>query len=596
MNKTGRSRADAAAEPHRKPHHLRPLAGSIYQFKFRATAIIMSAKSTPKRIAVVGSGVAGLSAAWLLAREPEKYSVTVYESGDYVGGHTHTVDFPALFPTTPGSIEKLPVDTGFIVCNPVTYPNYLALMRALDVPMSITDMSFSVSRNKGEFEWCGDNLSTVFSQRKNILPLGDNARGLWRMILDIVRFHNEAKRIAADADSLAFDDEGKVKSGTTQEEREHPMAKKTLAEFFNERSYSTFFYENYIVPMTAAIWSTPADMAFDKFPVLTLLRFMRNHQLLQIGKRPRWRTVTNGSREYVAKIQKVVNDIRVGTAITTLERLPDGSIALTDAKGGRVVYDHVILATHSDQALKILGENATPDERKILGAIKYVGGNRLVLHRDQKLMPRSRRAWAAWNYLTSTPATESEVKNPVVCLTYWMNRLQPFLQMDHAGPVFATLNPLYEPDPAKVLGSWTYEHPLYAPETIAAQEKLNDIQNVQGVTYAGAWTNYGFHEDGTTSGLLAALSLGASCPFPVHLNGGYVTERVPPPPAPWAVKQFKATRYVPAPPEHIRHTKEAVLEDQRSGNNSLEIVIFVACGIFALFCMWLATVLDLGSW
>ncbi|TPX62019.1 hypothetical protein SpCBS45565_g07091 [Spizellomyces sp. 'palustris'] len=538
----------------------------------------------PTRVAIIGSGISGLSAAWLLYKDPS-FSPTLYESGSYPGGHTHTVDIPTLSDPT----KTVPVDTGFIVCNPVTYPNFLALLKELQVPLATTDMSFSVSRNGGEFEWCGDNIDTVFAQRRNLMPFGQNGGSMWRMILDIIRFHNEAKRVAVEADRLAFDDEGRVRAGTTPQQREHPLANLTLAEFFKQRNYSSFFYENYIVPMTAAIWSTPADMTFDKFPVLTLLRFMRNHQLLQIGRRPKWRTVIDGSRTYVTKILESVTDVRLNTAVVSVERQKDGKLIVVDASGNRETYDHVVLATHTDQALKILGESATSEERKILGSIKYLK-NRLVLHRDPELMPKSRKAWAAWNYLTRT---NSETESPTVCLTYWMNRLQPFVKEAECGPVFATLNPLIEPRSDMVFGEWEYEHPLYAPQTIAAQEKLQEIQNKNGVTFCGAWTNYGFHEDGLTSGLLASISLGATCPFPVHLNGGYPTERLPISPPSWATEKG-VTIYTPAKPKYIEHTAEAVLKAQRRSDPILEVLTIAFVVIFALICLWIALWLDLG--
>ncbi|KAJ3116435.1 hypothetical protein HDU96_009692 [Phlyctochytrium bullatum] len=504
-----------------------------------------SAPSTPKRIAVIGSGVAGLGAAWLLSREPEKYQITVYEADDYFGGHTHTVDVPSL-----GDPEKkVGVDTGFIVCNPVTYPNFLNFLREVEVPLQRSDMSFSVSRNDGQLEWSGDTLNTVFAQRKNLLPLGhghEEPFGMYGMLWQIIRFHKQAAQIAEEADALQFDEEGKLREFGPGDKKVHPFASMTLGEFFTKFGYSRFFYENYVLPMTAAIWSTPANMTFDKFPLLTLVRFMRNHIMLQIGGRPKWRTVLNGSREYVTKVLSAIPDARLATRVTSLKRevLPSGGfkVHIEDNQGSKDTYDHVILATHSDQALAILGEDATEDEKKILGSIKFVN-NRAVLHRDPKvcptdtpedsclpfnqLMPKARLAWASWNYLTRV---DEESRSQTMCLTYWMNRLQPYIDVETYGEVFVTMNPLTEPDSDKVLGEYQYTHPLYSPETIAAQDNLNSIQNRRGISFAGAWTNYGFHEDGLTSGLQVAESLGAkTCPFPVMLNGGYPTHRLPAP-------------------------------------------------------------------
>ncbi|KAJ3089638.1 hypothetical protein HK102_005888 [Quaeritorhiza haematococci] len=503
----------------------------------------------PKKIAIVGSGVSGLGAAWLLSRQPEDFSVTIYEAGSYPGGHTNTVDVPSLSDPS----KTIGVDTGFIVCNPVTYPNFLRFLDALSVPLERSDMSFAISRNKGEFEWAGDNLNSVFAQRSNLLP----GSGMWRMLYDIIRFHEHAHQIALEADKLQFDDEGRVKDakGDSVSSKDFPYASMSIGEFFRLNNYSEFFYNNYVVPMTAAIWSTPADVTFDKFPFLTLVRFMRNHIMLQIGGRPKWRTVTNGSREYVKKVLENVSDVRLNTPVVSIQRPKQGEdtpVVIIDAKGNRESFDHVIMATHTDQALKILGEDATPEERKILGAIKY-SKNRAVLHRDRKLMPTRRTAWSSWNYLTLSTSTSPETKSSTMCLTYWMNRLQPFISTETFGEVFVTLNPLWEPEPDKVLGTYEYEHPLYSKDTIAAQEALETVQGVRRVTYCGAWTNYGFHEDGLTSGLIAALSLGATCPFRVVLNGGYPTHRKPPAPPSWVVQWKKGaiSRYEPGPPIYV---------------------------------------------
>ncbi|KAI8848579.1 hypothetical protein BC829DRAFT_393886 [Chytridium lagenaria] len=447
-------------------------------------------KAAPKRIAIIGSGVAGLGAAWLLAREPEK---------DYFGGHTHTVDVPSLKDPE----QKTGVDTGFIVCNPVTYPNFLNFLQEIKVPLQRSDMSFSVSRNDGDLEWSGDNLNTVFAQRKNILPIGhghDDTLGMYSMIYQIIRFHRQAATIAEEADSLQFDEEGRLRETGPDDKKVHPFASMTLGEFFRKFGYSRFFYENYVLPMTAAIWSTPANMAFDKFPLLTLVRFMRNHIMLQIGGRPKWRTVYNGSREYVERVLSMVPDARLSTPVTSFKRVTSSSgdvqLIVTDANNVVEKYDH----------------------KRILGSIKFVN-NRAILHRDRKLMPKRRLAWSSWNYMTRI---EDETRSQSMCLTYWMNRLQPYINPKVYGQVF--------PDPKTVLGEWDYTHPLYSPETIAAQDNLNSIQNKKGVTFAGAWTNYGFHEDGLTSGLQAAESIGAiTCPFPIMPNGGYPTHRLPPP-------------------------------------------------------------------
>ncbi|KAI9350122.1 hypothetical protein BDR26DRAFT_833258 [Obelidium mucronatum] len=486
--------------------------------------------NAPKRVAVIGSGVSGLSAAWLLSRDTDKFKVTLFEKGDYFGGHTHTVDAPAL--NNPA--ETVGVDTGFIVCNPITYPNFLAFLKEVEVPLQNSDMSFAVSRNRGEFEWNGNNLNTLFAQRENLFNLS-----MWKMVSQVLRFNGQADTIAQEADDLEFDVNGTVR----EDAKAHPYAKMTLAEFFKQFGYSKFFYQNYIVPMTAAIWSTPANMTFDKFPLLTLVRFMRNHILLQTNDRPKWMTVDGGSRNYVKKVISKLSDARLNVDIKSVVRnKSNGTVTITDATGKKEVFDHVIFATHSDQALRLLGDDASPEERQILGAIKFLN-NRAVLHRDQDLMPKRRLAWASWNYLTQI---SNETDSQTMCLTYWMDNLQPHIDVKKFGHLFVTMNPLYEPNPSKVIGEWEYTHPLYSPETIAAQDSLNTIQNKNLATFAGAWTNYGFHEDGITSGLLAAVSLGATSPFEISLNGGYPTRRVPPPPPKWAqdvgVEQYVARK------------------------------------------------------
>eukprot|EP00842_Homolaphlyctis_polyrhiza_P004234 jgi/Hompol1/4811/HPOL_003895-RA len=556
-----------------------------------STSTSVPLPSRPLRVAVVGSGIAGLSAAWLLASEPKRFALTLIEAGATLGGHTNTATINSINSSHSSAPISTGVDTGFIVCNPVTYPNFLALMAELDVPLERSDMSFSVSRNAGEFEWSGDNLDTVFAQRSNLLPFS----GMYRLLYDCIRFHNQAKDIATEADMAMFDENGspispsaasdfKGASSTIQLTvsgfKDHPLAKLTLGQFFKDNGYSTFFYENYVLPMTAAIWSSPADVTFDKFPLLTLVRFMRNHVMLQIGGRPKWLTVTGGSKTYVDKIKSLVKDIRLNTKIVSIQRNSDervsGPITLTDSHGNTFEFDHVIFATHTDQALRILGPEATPAERTILGSIKY-SANRAVLHRDASLMPKRRKAWASWNYLTTS---KTEAKSNSMCLTYWMNRLQPFVDVETFGEVFVTMNPLVEPKEDTVLGSWNYEHPEYSPGTIQAQEKLNEIQGKYATTYCGAWTNYGFHEDGCTSGLLAAISLGATCPFPVSLNGGYPTARKPPNPPAYLAK-LGVKRYVPPPPTYVAHTKDFKAKLARD-RNALGVRLAVTFGAMAI--------------
>ncbi|CAB4380411.1 unnamed protein product [Rhizophagus irregularis] len=458
-----------------------------------------------KRIAIIGSGCAGLGAAWLLS-EHSPHNVTLYEQNDYLGGHTHTVDFTV--PSTKSSNSPLttPVDTGFIVFNHVTYPNLIKFLQHKNVEYIGSDMGFSVSRNKGEFEWAGKNIFTVFGQPENLLNLN-----MWKTVFDIMKFNFHA------TDLLELEDD-------------HPEKKMKLGEYLDLHGYSSAFRDNYLLPMTAAIWSTPPDKCALDFPALTLIQFMHNHFFLQVMNRVQWLTIKNGSRKYVETIVPHIHSVRLSTKVTSITRKSSNPsdpssppiIIITDSNGGREEFDHVIFATHADQAIQILGDQATDDEKRILGKVRF-NKNRAVLHSDLSLMPKRRFAFSAWNYITKS--TENSLNTDQVSLTYDMNILQSIDESVY-GPVLVTLNPLYEPDPSKVVGSWSYDHPLYTPETIAAQAELRTIQNLPNLatTFAGAWTKYGFHEDGFTSGLkIANEFLGASSPFGIidatHIRG-----------------------------------------------------------------------------
>jgi predicted NAD/FAD-binding protein len=309
------------------------------------------------KIAIVGSGISGLSCAYLLARSD--CSVTVYEANSYVGGHTNTVNISSL----DGS-QEIGVDTGFIVCNPVTYPNFLAFMDHLGVLLHPSDMSFAVSRDNGQFEWSGDNLDTLFAQRSNLL----NPK-MYLMIHEILRFHEHAMSLAKEAD------EWMLKTGNNQHQ-EHPLSNVTLGEFFKTNGYSPFFYENYVLPMTASIWSCPPEMTFNDFPLVTLVRFMRNHMLLQIGGRPKWKTVKLGSKTYVDQILQTVKDVRTDTRVLKVERPDDSNsnakVKVYDSTDNVQEFDHIVFAVHGDQILEILKDSATADEREILSKFKFV--------------------------------------------------------------------------------------------------------------------------------------------------------------------------------------------------------------------------------
>ncbi|KAJ3219812.1 hypothetical protein HK099_004560 [Clydaea vesicula] len=388
-------------------------------------------------------------------------------------------------------------------------------MTNLNVELIESNMSFSVSKNFGEFEWAGTNLRTVFSQTSNLFNLK-----FFMMLKDIMKFHSQAIEVSNYNDKLKFEN-----NGNDSDER---FVKMSVKEFLHANNYSEAFYEDYLLPMTASIWSTPAG-ALKDFPLLTLVKFMRNHQLLQIGNRPKWKTVNNGSQSYIDAILKTIRNVKINlsTSVYSIKRrkVIGEPVVLLKTKKEVLEFDHVIFAVHTDQALKILKEenDCSELEFEILNSIQYIK-NKCTLHRDPRLMPKRKNCWASWNYLTER-VSSGKKSDTSLCLTYWMNKLQKFIDKETYGDVFVTLNPLTQPKSELILGEWEYSHPLYNEKTVEAQEKLNSIQNNNFASFTGAWTNYGFHEDGLTSGLLAAVSLGAECPFEIALNGGYPTNR-----------------------------------------------------------------------
>lgn len=410
------------------------------------------------RIAVVGSGVSGLSCAWLLSQAHE---VSLFETDDRIGGHSNTVDAPSPH-------EPVAVDTGFIVYNETNYPNLTALFAHLNVPTKPAHMSFAVSVDDGAFEYCSHGLSALFAQKRNYA-----SPKFWRMIGDLLRFQKQAPRDLPELE----------RSG------------ETLDAYLVRGGYGPLFREAHLLPQAAAIWScSMGQMA--GYPAASFVRFYMNHNLLRVDVRPTWRTVEGGSRSYVSRLAAAFRGrIVTGARIAGVLRGLDGA-ALRFADGRLEGFDAVVLATHSDQALKLL-EAPSADERRLLGAIEY-RPNRVILHRDTSLMPRRRKAWAAWNHLGySDRAGEGGV-------TYWMNELQSL----PGPPLFVSLNPAKAPDPALVIGEWDYEHPLFDGPAVAAQAELWSLQGRRNVWFAGAWFGSGFHEDGLQAGLAVAEQLG----------------------------------------------------------------------------------------
>lgn len=416
------------------------------------------------RVAVVGSGISGLSAALRLSASCQ---VSLFEAARTLGGHTNTVDV-----TLDGHTH--PVDTGFLVFNHRTYPNLVRLFEELQVPTAASEMSFSVSLGPHRFEWCGSNLASVFAQPSNAL-----SPRFWRMLRDILRFNREATALAMESQA-----------------RDVATLDEPLGAWLRRQGYSNAFRDAYLLPMAAAIWSCPMKTMLG-FPLGSFVRFFHNHGLLQIEDRPQWHTVRGGGREYVQRIASRLEDVRTGTRVLGVMRGASGVQVVTAAGVER--FDHVVFATHSPQTLSLL-DDADTDERAILGAIAYQP-NRAYLHTDTRLMPRRRGAWAAWNYLGNGSASDPEVS-----VTYWLNRLQP---LPFTTDVLVSLNPLSEPDPAKTIAVFDYEHPVFDRAAVAAQKRLPAIQGRRGAWFAGAWTGYGFHEDGLRSGLDVASRIAA---------------------------------------------------------------------------------------
>lgn len=425
-----------------------------------------------QRIAVIGSGIAGLSAAWALSRSG--YGVTLFEAEDWLGGHTRTIDV-----TLDGMVA--PVDTGFLVFNDRTYPHLVALFDHLGVESARSDMSFSVSVADAGIEWAGTSLAALFAQKRNVLR-----PRFWGMLTEILRFNREALDLL---------------------DRDIP-ATLSLGEFLDQRGYGAAFRDWYLLPMAAAIWSCPVQQ-MSAYPCATFLRFCRNHGLLQIRGRPQWRTVRGGGREYVRRMAVEIADVRLGTAVEAVVRGED-AVEVRSVDGGER-FDQVVLACHSDQALALLAD-VRSDERSLLGSIRYQA-NRIVLHTDASFMPRTRGAWSSWNYVHDA----SEAPQRPVSVSYWLNRLQP---LPFCTDLIETLNPHREPRPDTVLARFNYSHPVFDAVAVQAQARLPAIQGRRRTWFCGAWCGYGFHEDGLRAGLAAATALGAREPWQVPARPG----------------------------------------------------------------------------
>lgn len=428
-----------------------------------------------QKIAIIGSGISGLGAAYLLSPH---HDVTIYEADHRPGGHSHTVDVQL-------DGQRFGVDTGFLVFNERTYPLLCRLFGHLKVPVVKSDMSFSVKMAQAGLEWAGTNLDSVFAQRRNLFK-----PAFWGMLRDILRFNK----------------------GATRDLENPSLSEISLGDYLDQHGYGQAFRHDYLLPMAAAIWSCPTEQML-AYPFQTFVRFCHNHGLLQIMNRPQWMTVAGGSRNYVSMLLDGIRShggqIKLETPVTGIKRSAEGVVV--SSSEGHQAYDQMIMACHSDQALKILGEEASPHEKTFLGAIQYQA-NRAVLHTDTALLPINPKTWAAWNY-ASPGGHEKQIGQRPVSVSYLLNKLQP-LPTDM--PVMVTLNPWHEPDPARTFRQIHYAHPVFDGPAIAAQDSLKKLSGFNRTFYAGAWMGYGFHEDGFASAVRAASQL---APLPDWILG-----------------------------------------------------------------------------
>lgn len=425
------------------------------------------------KIAIVGTGITGLGAAWLL--QPH-HDIVVYEQDGRIGGHSHTVDAPV----GPNG-STVPIDTGFIVFNERTYPNLIALLAHLNVPATDTSMSFSVSARNGALEYAGTSICHLYAQPANLLRPRHH-----RMVSDILRFYRQAPALLA----------------AMRDDRDSP----SLEAYLSANGYGDGFVYDHLLPMGAAIWSTTvAEMM--RFPATSFIRFFQNHGLLKVRDRPQWRTVRGGSRAYVNRLATALaGKLRISAGVSQITRTGP-CVSVRDNSGHVEIFDHVILACHADQALSLLGD-ATSDEHTVLDAFRYEP-NKVVLHTDRRLMPRRSGVWSSWNYLSH----RTSVDEARVSVTYWMNRLQ---NLQSARDTFVTLNPLREPDENSTIATFDYDHPQFDHAAIVAQKRLGAMQGTRRTWFCGSYCGYGFHEDGLASGLAVAEALGARRPWTVN--------------------------------------------------------------------------------
>lgn len=415
--------------------------------------------TTKQRIAIVGAGISGLVCAYLLS---QRHDIVVYEAGDHIGGHTNTIDVE----TQHGVI---PVDTGFIVYNESNYPLFTRLLDQLKVESQPSIMSFAVSCERSGLEYNGSSINQLFAKRSSILSLGH-----WKMIRDIARFNRDAERLQEEGDAV------------------------TVAEYVRENNFSDSFLEHYLIPIGASIWSCPSGK-FRGFPIRFVIDFLRNHGMLQINDRPEWRVIKGGSKQYIGPLTQPFRDcIQLNTPVSRVERDGDG-VTVSLHSGAAERFDQVVLACHSDQALRLLAETSEL-ERELLSAFPYQL-NETVLHTDESLLPKRRRAWGSWNYRIRSDSSDA------VAITYNMNMLQ---SISSRTQYCVTLNETDRIDPSKVIRRFRYHHPIFTLERDAAQARHEELVGNNRTSFCGAYWGYGFHEDGVRSGVRVAEHFGCS--------------------------------------------------------------------------------------
>jgi predicted NAD/FAD-binding protein len=442
-----------------------------------------------KRIAIIGAGISGLGCAYALRQHPEM-EITLYEGGDHIGGHSNTVDFTCNIADqeiTHG------IDTGFLVFNRKTYPRLVRLFEEIKAPVAPSEMSFSVSIDASEksphhpkIEWAGNDLNSFFGQRSNLL-----SPSFWRMAYDILRFNRMATKLA----------QQQIDAGHHYAEPDE-----TISNFLDRNRFSQSFRENYFLPMIGAIWSCSVEQML-AFPIQTMVRFCHNHGLLQIQNRPQWLTIKGGSREYVKRIVSALEKHQIAIKREAVLRVnaSQGDAAQVEviSPSGSAMFDEVVMACHSDQTLDLV-HGIDQQARNILAAVPYQK-NRAILHTDTRFLPEAKRCWAAWNYTAKSGTTPSSKQH--VSVNYLINRLQPLPEQLKNTQIIVSLNPASEPDPKLVHQEIHYSHPVFDMNAIQAQKELPLIQGTFSIWYCGAWTGFGFHEDGLRSGELVAEAL-----------------------------------------------------------------------------------------